>query len=72
MIDKLTSDILNKIILQLNKPQNKEKLENKILRPLIYNIYEKLYPYISLLFIMYIINLVLIIIILILIILYNK
>ena len=72
IIDKLTSDILNKIIIQLNKPNNKIKLENEIVTPLLCNIYNKLYPYVSLLFIMYIINLILILVILVLLILYNK
>ena len=49
-IDKLTNDILTKIIKQLNKPQYKEKLENEILRPFMCDIYDKLYPYISLIF----------------------
>ena len=72
MVDKVTHDILNKIIIQLNKPENKEKLETQIIGPIFCTISNKLYPYVSLLFAMYIINLILIIIILILIVLYNK
>ena len=72
MIEKLAKDIINKIIIQLNKPDNKERIDNEIIDPLICNISNRLYPYISLMFIMYIINLILIIVILILIIIYNK
>ena len=71
MIDKLTKDFIDKIIIELNKKENKEKLENKIINPILYNFTCKLFPYISLLFIMYSLNIILIISIIILI-LYNK
>jgi hypothetical protein len=72
MIEKLTKDIINKITIQLNKKENKERIDKEIIEPLICNISNRLYPYISLMFIMYIVNLILIIVILILIIIYNK
>jgi hypothetical protein len=72
MIDKLTKDFLNKIILELNKTDNKERIENEILNPFLAKFSDRIYPYVSLLFIMYTINLILIIIVLVLLILYNK
>lgn len=72
MIEKLTKDFINKIILEINKQENKEKLESDIINPIFSNFAERIYPYVSLLFIMYSLNLILIIIILVLIIIYNK
>lgn len=72
MLDKLTKDLINKIISEVNKPDNKEKLENDLINPIFSNFAERIYPYVSLLFIMYSLNLILIIVILILIIIYNK
>lgn len=72
MLDKLTKDFINKIIIEINKTENKQKLEKEIINPIFSNFAERIYPYVSLLFIMYSLNLILIIIILILIILYNK
>ena len=72
MLDKLTKDLINKIISEVNKPDNKEKLENDLINPIFSTFAERIYPYVSLLFIMYSLNLILIIVILILIIIYNK
>jgi hypothetical protein len=68
MFEKLTKDFINKMIIEINKKENKEKLEKDIIGPVMLNFSEKMYPYVSLLFIMYSLNLILIIIILILII----
>lgn len=72
MIEKITKDFINKLILEINKQDNKDKLEKDIINPIFSNFTDRIYPYVSLLFIMYSINLILIIIILVLIILYNK
>jgi hypothetical protein len=72
MIDKLIKDFIDKSIIELKKKENKERIETEILNPIITSFSEKIYPYVSLLFLMYCLNLVLIIIILILIIIYNK
>lgn len=61
MIDKLTKDLIDKIVIEINKEDNKFKLNNEIINPILYNFTCKLYPYISLLFIMYSINIILII-----------
>lgn len=72
MLEKLTKDFINKLILEINKPDNKEKLEKDVINPIFSNFADRIYPYVSLLFIMYSLNLILIIIILVLIIVYNK
>ena len=66
MLDKLIKDLINKLIIEVNKPENKSKLEKQIFKPIFSNFADRIYPYVSLLFIMYILNLVLIIIILVL------
>ena len=72
MLDKLTKDFINKLIIEINKPDNKEKLDKEVFNPIFSNFAERIYPYVSLLFIMYSLNLILIIVILVLIIVYNK
>ena len=72
MLDKLTKDFINKIIVEVNKEENRTKLEQDVINPIFSNFADRIYPYVSLLFVMYSLNLVLIIIVLILIIMYNK
>ena len=72
MIEKLTKDIISKLINEFKKKENKERLEREVLNPIISNFSEKIFPYVSLLFIMYSLNLILIIIILVLIVIKNK
>ena len=61
MIDKLTKKIISRLIIEINKDENKNKLENDVLNPILSIFSQKIYPYVSLLFILYIVNLVLII-----------
>ncbi len=72
MLDKLTKDFISKIIIEINKEENKTKLEQEVINPIFTNFANRIYPYVSLLFIMYSLNLILVIIVLILIIMYNK
>lgn len=72
MIEKLTKDFITKVIVEIKKPDNKEKIHSEILEPLFSNFTDRVYPYVSLLFAMYSINLILIIVILVLIILMKK
>jgi len=72
MIDKLIKDCIDKVVIELNKEDNKEKLEKKIITPILNNFTCKLFPYISLLFIMYSFNIILIISIIILILKLNN
>jgi len=72
MIEKLTKDFISKISIEINKPDNKNKIYNEILDPIFSEFADKIYPYVSLLFGMYTLNLILIIVILVLIILMKK
>jgi hypothetical protein len=72
MIDKFVQDLIKKTIIEFKKKENKDLLESEILNPIFSSFSDRIYPYVSLLFIMYSLNLLLIIVILILIILYNK
>ena len=64
MIEKLTKDLINKIVFEIKKDDNKNTIRNDILNPILLEFSDRIYPYISILFIMYSLNLVLIIIIL--------
>lgn len=72
MIDKIVKDFIKKIIIEFKKKENKDIIESELVTPILNSFTESIYPYVSLLFIMYSLNLVLIIVILILTILYNK
>jgi hypothetical protein len=72
MIEKLMKNFIDKVITELNKEDNKEKLDKQIINPILSNFSYKLFPYISLLFIMYSFNIILIISIIILILNNNK
>jgi hypothetical protein len=72
MLEKLTKDFINKIIIEINKQENKEKLEKDVINPIFSNFAERIYPYVSLLFIMYSLNLIIIIVVLILLIMFNR
>jgi hypothetical protein len=64
-------NIIDKIICQINKEENKSKINEQILNPIFQKFTNRIYPYVSLLFLMYILNLILVIIILTLIYLKN-
>lgn len=66
MIDKITKDLITKFIIEINKPENKSRLENDIITPIFTNFAYRIYPYVLSLFIMFSLNLILIIIILVL------
>jgi hypothetical protein len=72
MIDKLITDFVLKTAFEIKKKKNKDLIEKEIIEPVLKKFTNRIYPYVSLLFIMYSINLVLIIIILILIICNKK
>lgn len=63
-MDKITKNIIDKFICQLNDKDNKKKLNEEILNPIFEEFSNKIYPYVSLLFMMYILNLILVIVIL--------
>ena len=66
MIDKITRDFIDKMVIEVKKENNRKKIKEEILNPILDEFSEKIYPYINILFMMYSINLILIIIILIL------
>ena len=68
MIEKLTKQLIEKFICEFNKEDNKKKLNEEILNPIFKSFSDKIYPYISLLFIIYSLNLIIIIAILVLVI----
>lgn len=72
MIEQLTKDFLNKIVIEIKKDDNKKTIKNDILEPILSEFSDTIYPYISILFLMYSINLILIIVILFLILLKKK
>lgn len=63
IINKFTNDIINKIIIEFNKPENKLKINEHIINPLIIDLSNKIYPYVLSFAVMYIIIMVLIIVI---------
>lgn len=72
MIDKLTKNFIKKIIKEINNEENRKNIDNEILKPLFSKFTDRIYPYVSLLFIMYTLNLIIIIVILVLILLKKK
>lgn len=46
MINKITSELLEKIIEEIKKPENMSKIQVSILDPLIHYTFNRLYPYI--------------------------
>lgn len=69
MIEELTKDFIEKIVIEVKKENNKKKIKEYVLNPILNEFSGHIYPYISMLFIMYSLNLILIIIILFLILL---
>ena len=64
-MENITSQLLFKLINNLNKPHNKKIIELNIINPILCIILKKAYPYIILLLILYGINLLLIIVLII-------
>lgn len=64
IIQNLTRDLINKIINELNKKDNKEKINNLIIYPFLSDIFSSIQPYLIFIFILYIIIIILIFIIL--------
>ena len=72
MIEKIIKDLFDKFLLEIKKEENQKKLEFDVLNPLLNHYTNKIYPYITLLMILYCINLFLIVVILVLIIMFNR
>ena len=72
MLKKLAEDFINKMIKEFNKKDNQTKINKEILKPIFDRFTNLVYPYVTLLFIMYSLNLIIIIVILVLICLNKK
>jgi len=70
-MNKIVKQIFNKFIEEFKEKDNKEHFNREVLKPILQEFYNKVYPYITILFIMYGLNLILIISILV-IILYSR
>jgi hypothetical protein len=72
MIEKVLKDFIEKLIFEIKKEENQNKLEDELLNPLFIKYSNKLYPYLNILLYLYCLNLFLIILIIILIIMFNR
>ena len=65
MINELTTSVLEKVLDNVNTPDNIKKIQNTLLDPLISYTYNRIYPYFMLIIIIFILTFILVIIILI-------
>ena len=65
MINELTTSVLEKVLDNVNTPDNIQKIQNTLLDPLISYTYNRIYPYFMLIIIIFILTFILVIIILI-------
>jgi len=72
MIEKITVNVLERIIDEVKKDENQNKIEIEIINPLLIKFSNKIYPYIKIGFIIYIINFIMGVIILSLLLIINK
>ena len=54
-IGKITQDLLNKILMEIEKKENMEKIHHKLIDPLVGYTFRKMYPYFLSIFILIII-----------------
>ena len=64
MIDELTNTLLEKILSNINTPDNIKKIQDTLLDPLIIYTYNKIYPYFMLIIIIFLLTFILAILIL--------
>jgi len=72
MVEKLTKDLLNRVINELKKEENQKKMEIEILNPLLIKFSNKIYPYVKIAFSIFILNFILVFIIFILLVKINN
>ncbi len=65
MLGKLTSDIVEKLIIEIKKDNNRKKLEDNIVDPLVCYMLDRIYPYIFVTAIIFVLLLLIVIMILI-------
>lgn len=62
MAEKITKDLINRIINEIKKEENQQKIENEIFNPILIKFSNKFYPYIKIILSIYIINFLLVLI----------
>lgn len=67
MAEKITKYLLDRIITEIKKEETQKKIENDVLNPILIKFTNKIYPYVKILFSIFILNFVLVLIIFILI-----
>ena len=50
MIEKLTKDLISKMVIEIKKEDNKKQIQENILNPILCQFTDRIYPYITLLF----------------------
>jgi len=70
MIGKLTSDIVEKLVVEFKKEHNRKKLQDNVIDPLVCYMLDRIYPYIFVTAIIFV--LLLLIVVMILVILLRK
>ena len=63
MAEKITGYLLNYIISEIKKEENQQKIEIEILNPILIKFTNKIYPYIKIIFSIFILNFILVLII---------
>jgi len=66
MISKLASDILDKGLCELSKKENMSKIEQKLVEPLLHYTFKRLYPYLMMTSVIFILTFLLALLILLL------
>ena len=72
MAEKITKDLLNRIVTEIKKEENQKKIENDILNPILVKFSNKIYPYLKIVFSIFILNFLLVLIIFIMILCNSK
>ena len=65
-ISKLATDMLDKTLLELSKEENMTKIEKKLIEPLLYYTFNRLYPYLMMTSVIFILTFLLALLILLL------
>ena len=71
-MNKFIKKTINKLLEEFNDEENKNKIYEEVITPILDKFTEKIYPYVTLLFVMYTLNLILIIAILFIILMTRK
>jgi hypothetical protein len=58
IVKKLTKNIIGKLVEEFNNIDNREKIENQIVNPIIYYISNKIYPFFLIILMLIILNFV--------------